>query len=95
MAVLGPSLVHRGLGEARLRPICAAASADCAQVCSSRYSARRRSLLLCLDKSVLEDANAASEWAMMSEGRLFWLSPVEWSLLLVSAALCGYLALLV
>jgi hypothetical protein len=32
---------------------------------------------------------------MMSEGRLLWLNAVEWSLLLVSAALCGYLALLV
>jgi hypothetical protein len=32
---------------------------------------------------------------MLSEGRLFWLSPVEWSLLLVSAVLCGYLALLI
>jgi hypothetical protein len=32
---------------------------------------------------------------MISEGRLFWLSPVEWAVLLVSAALCGYLALLV
>ncbi len=32
---------------------------------------------------------------MISEGRLFWLSPVEWLLLLASAALCGYLALLV
>ena len=33
--------------------------------------------------------------SMISEGRLLWLSGVEWSLLLVSAALCGYLALLV
>jgi hypothetical protein len=33
--------------------------------------------------------------AMMSEGRLLWLSAAEWSLLLVSAALCGYLALLI
>jgi hypothetical protein len=32
---------------------------------------------------------------VISEGRLLWLSAVEWSLLLVSAALCGYLALLV
>ena len=32
---------------------------------------------------------------MISEGRLLWLSAVEWSLLLVSAALCAYLALLV
>jgi hypothetical protein len=32
---------------------------------------------------------------MISEGRLLWLTGVEWSLLLVSAALCGYLALLV
>lgn len=32
---------------------------------------------------------------MISEGRLLWLSGVEWSLLLVSAALCAYLALLV
>ncbi len=32
---------------------------------------------------------------MISEGRLLWLNAVEWSLLLVSAALCGYLALLV
>jgi hypothetical protein len=33
--------------------------------------------------------------AMISEGRLLWLNAVEWSLLLVSAALCGYLALLI
>jgi hypothetical protein len=33
--------------------------------------------------------------AVMSEGRLLWLSAVEWSLLLVSAALCGYLAVLI
>jgi hypothetical protein len=32
---------------------------------------------------------------MLSEGRLFWLSAVEWSLLLISAALCGYLALMI
>jgi hypothetical protein len=33
---------------------------------------------------------------MISEGRLLWLSAVEWSLLLGSAALlCGYVALLI
>ena len=26
----------------------------------------------------------------VSEGRLFWLKPSEWSVLLVSAALCGF-----
>jgi hypothetical protein len=31
--------------------------------------------------------------AMVSEGRLLWLTPLEWSLLLVSAALCGCLSL--
>jgi hypothetical protein len=30
----------------------------------------------------------------VSEGRLFWLKPSEWSVLLVSAALCGFLMLL-
>jgi hypothetical protein len=29
-----------------------------------------------------------------SEGRLLWLKPSEWSFLLVSAALCGFLTLL-
>jgi len=28
------------------------------------------------------------------EGRLLWLKPSEWSLLLVSAALCGVLTLI-
>ncbi len=32
---------------------------------------------------------------MIREGRLLWLSPVEWSVLLISAALCGYLALVI
>ena len=32
---------------------------------------------------------------VMSEGRLFWLKPSEWLLLLVSAAtICGFLTLL-
>ncbi len=35
------------------------------------------------------------ERAMVSEGRLLWLTPLEWSLLLVSAALCGCLSLVV
>ena len=35
------------------------------------------------------------EWAMVSEGRLLWLTPLEWSVLLVSAALCGCLSLVV
>jgi hypothetical protein len=30
---------------------------------------------------------------MLSECRLLWLTPVEWSLLIVEVALCGYLAL--
>lgn len=66
---------------------------DCADVCSARYR-------LCVP-SLLWFANNAAEPAMqecaimISEGRLLWLSGVEWSLLLVSAALCGYLALLV
>jgi hypothetical protein len=30
---------------------------------------------------------------MLSKSRLFWLTPLEWSLLVVSVALCGYLAL--
>jgi hypothetical protein len=29
----------------------------------------------------------------VSEGRLFWLKPSEWSVLLVSVALCGFLSL--
>jgi len=35
------------------------------------------------------------EWTMVSEGRLLWLTPLEWSMLLVSAALCGCLSLVV
>jgi len=31
---------------------------------------------------------------VVSEGRLFWLKPSEWSVLLVSVALCGFLTLL-
>ena len=31
---------------------------------------------------------------VMSDGRLFWLKPSEWLLLLVSAAVCGFLTLL-
>jgi hypothetical protein len=27
----------------------------------------------------------------MSEGRLFWLKPSEWSVLIVSVGLCGFL----
>jgi hypothetical protein len=38
---------------------------------------------------------SVGEWAMVSEGRLLWLTPLEWSLLLVSAALCGCLSLVV
>lgn len=64
------------------------------QVWSARYSLRPWSLLLSPEKTFLT-RRYSSEWAMMSEGRLFWLSPVEWSLLLISAALCGYLALLI
>ncbi len=30
----------------------------------------------------------------VSQGRLFWLKPSEWSVLLVSVALCGFLTLL-
>ena len=30
---------------------------------------------------------------VVSDGRLFWLKPAEWSLLLGSAALCGFLTL--
>jgi len=30
----------------------------------------------------------------VSEGRLFWLKPSEWSVLLVSVAFCGFLTLL-
>jgi hypothetical protein len=45
------------------------------------------------------DGNGAaiflSDTAMASEGRLFWLSPLEWSVLLVGIALCGCFALLV
>jgi hypothetical protein len=40
--------------------------------------------------------SAAINWgppAMLSKSRLFWLTPLEWSLLVVSVALCGYLAL--
>lgn len=32
--------------------------------------------------------------AMISEGRVLWLTPLEWSMLLVSAALCGCMTLL-
>ena len=31
---------------------------------------------------------------VVSEGRLLWLKPSEWSLLLVSAAFCGMLTLI-
>jgi hypothetical protein len=31
---------------------------------------------------------------VVSEGRLLWLKPSEWSLLLVSAAFCGLLTLI-
>jgi hypothetical protein len=30
---------------------------------------------------------------MLRERKLFWLTPLEWSLLVVSVALCGYLTL--
>jgi hypothetical protein len=32
---------------------------------------------------------------MLTERKLFWLTPLEWSLLVVSVALCGYVALAV
>jgi hypothetical protein len=32
--------------------------------------------------------------AMVGEGRLLWLTPFEWSVLLVSAAFCGCVMLL-
>ncbi len=32
---------------------------------------------------------------MAGEGRLLWLTPLEWSMLLMSAALCGCLTLLI
>lgn len=32
---------------------------------------------------------------MLSERKLFWLTPLEWSLLMVGVALCGYLTLTV
>jgi hypothetical protein len=42
-------------------------------------------------------SNSECKTAMMayvvSEGRLFWLKPSEWSVLLVSVALCGFLTL--
>lgn len=41
------------------------------------------------------DRLAAGNGAMVSEGRLLWLTPLEWSLLLISAALCGCLSLVV
>jgi hypothetical protein len=87
-------VAHQGAGEARLRPICVPTPADCAKVCSARYSVRPASLLLCIQKASLT-RRYSSEWAMLSEGRLFWLGPLEWSVLLISAALCGYLALMI
>ena len=30
---------------------------------------------------------------MLTERKLLWLTPLEWSLLAVSVALCGYVAL--
>jgi len=63
------------------------------QVCSARYRPCLSSLLRQRDKPPL---GAMVECvAVIREGRLLWLSPVEWALLLVSAALSGYLALLI
>jgi len=64
-------------------------------VCSARYSLCPASLLWCTNKTAAEPATSGVR-AMISEGRLLWLSAVEWSLLLGSAALlCGYVALLI
>jgi len=38
--------------------------------------------------------DAAMMALVVREGRLFWLKPSEWSLLLVSSAFCGLLTLL-
>jgi hypothetical protein len=64
-----------------------------ARRCVPRATARaRRPCYYALQKASLTRRNS-SEWVMLSEGRLFWLGPLEWSVLLISAALCGYLAL--
>lgn len=63
-------------------------------MCSARYSLYRPPLLWCFHKPPLEPAMVECV-TVMSEGRLLWLNAVEWSLLLVSAALCGYLAVLI
>ena len=44
--------------------------------------------------SAVEERVPAMVAYVMSEGRLFWLKPSEWLLLLVSAAICGFLTLL-
>lgn len=31
---------------------------------------------------------------MLTQGRFFWLTPLEWALLIVSATLCGCLTVL-
>jgi hypothetical protein len=62
-------------------------------VWSARYSFFRFDRLRCADDNGA--AITLNDTAMVSEGRLFWLSPLEWSVLLVSIALCGYFALLV
>jgi hypothetical protein len=44
--------------------------------------------------SAVEEQVSAMVAYVMSEARLFWLKPSEWLLLLVSAAICGFLTLL-
>ena len=44
--------------------------------------------------SAVEERVPAMVAYVMSEGRLFWLKPSEWSVLLVSVAFCGFLTLL-
>lgn len=68
------------------------------------FGARVAAALQTLSRFTSTKHAVASAWdgalgegngAMVSEGRLLWLTPLEWSLLLVSAALCGCLSLVV
>jgi hypothetical protein len=43
----------------------------------------------------LREAAKVESADMAGEGRLLWLTPLEWSMLLMSAALCGCLTLLI
>ena len=71
-----------------------AASCGFGRVWPRRYSRWRRCLLCRAGDLTVQRRVPAMMALVVSEGRLLWLKPSEWSLLLISAAFCGMLTLI-